>query len=179
MQANNEIGAEKRKGYNGAGETAMVRFQQVSEIISAQAQMMERAPKKIPLNDLPAIRQAADDFMMRCAEIGVIPTLLLFAPWIGHSRRNIYDYCERHRDSETAAYFDCLRTLWAGMRISAVDRGCAAESLSIFLLKNSGQNLTDAREIEIHPPENPLYSVSEEELASRYITGAVKSDIDD
>ena len=170
----NELSMEKRR--YSPRETALIKFRTVSEIVAAQAEIMKRAPTKIPLNDLPAIQQAANDYMEHCAALGVIPSMLTFSAAIGHSRRNVYDFVERHRDSPTADFFDSLRSLWNGIRVSAVDRGAAAESLAIFLLKNSGQGLTDAREIEIHPPESPLDIGNAAEVRRKYLDSLPEED---
>ena len=94
-------------------ETAAIRMGTVSDIVDAQRQLLQRAPTKIPLNDLPAVQKAADDFKGHCAELGVLPTVELFAAALGHSRRNFYDFLQRHTDSPTAGFLDRLRTLWA------------------------------------------------------------------
>lgn len=175
MQDNNEISTEKRKSYSPA-ETAAVRSATIAEIVSVQAGLMERAPKKTDLNDLEAVRRVSDTCMRKCADAGLLPNFELLAAALGYSRRGLYFYIEQHKDSETVEYIDRLRTAWAAARQMAADRGACGETMSIFVLLNSSLGFTNQHQIEVISPQNPLDGKSEEELAARYLTAAVKTD---
>lgn len=146
---------EKRRSYSPA-ETAEVRFQAVNQIVSAQARMLEKTPEKTNLNDLAAVQRVAVACMEECSNLGLLPNFETLAAALGYSRRGLYDYLERHGDTETASYLDRLRTAWASMRQMAADRGAVSETMSIFVLLNSSLGFTNQHSVEITQPKSPL-----------------------
>lgn len=97
--------------------------------------------------------------------------MLGFAAACGYSRKTIYEYIN-HNTGKSAQYLDNLRSSWAAIIAQmGLARQCS-ESVSIFLLKNSGQNMADRAEIDIAPKtSSPLGEyVTERELYEKYMT---------
>ena len=159
-------------------ETALVRMEAVSAIVDAQAKLLERAPTKTDLNDVAAVEAVVNGYMQECARLGCIPNFEGAAASLGYSRRGLYDRIERYPDSDVAAYLDRVRTAWASMRQMAADRGVADVTMSIFVLLNSSMGFTNQHQVEIKQPENPhdRFSHDDEELAKKYLAGAVKTE---
>ena len=96
--------------------------------------------------------------------------MLGFAAACGYSRGHIYRYIQRNSE-KSADYLDGLRSSWAAIIAQmGLARQCS-EPVSIFLLKNNGQSLTDKAELEIgQKKENPLGATkSPEELRRKYL----------
>ena len=101
--------------------------------------------------------------------------MLGFAPCCGYSRKRIYEYIKQYPESETAVYLDRLRSAWAAILAQlGLTRQCS-ESVSIFLLKNCGQDLTDKQDIEIEAKQrDPLGPAGDmEELRQKYMENMV------
>ena len=96
--------------------------------------------------------------------------MLGFAAACGYSRGHIYRYIQRN-SGKSSEYLDGLRSSWAAIIAQmGLARQCS-EPVSIFLLKNSGQSLTDKAELEIgQKRENPLGELKTmEELRQKYL----------
>ena len=159
-------------------ETQQIRQETVSGIVEAQARLLERAPEKTSLNDLAAVQRVANECMIECSRLGLIPNFELLAAALGYCRRGLYDYLERHPHTETSEYIDRLRTAWASMRQMAVDRGAADVTMSIFVLLNSGQGFTNQHQIRIEQPAAPLPSATESDAARARILASLPDDLD-
>ena len=146
---------EKRRTYSPV-DTAEIRSRTVSEIVTTQAALLERAPQKTPLTDVQAVRAVSETYTTRCADIGVLPNLEGLAAALGYSRRGVYDFLERHGNTPTAEFIDRLRTLWAGMRQMAADRGAVDATMSIFVLLNSSLGYSNQHTVEVVQPRNTL-----------------------
>lgn len=160
--------SERRRNYHPA-DTAEVRSQTVSEIVNTQVRLLERAPQKTPLTDTQSVQITAKAYMRECADIGVLPNAEGLAAALGYSRRGLYDYLEHHGDTPTAEFIDRLRTLWAGMRQMAADRGAVDATTSIFVLLNSSLGFTNEHKVTIAPAETPLQSFDSAEARNRII----------
>ena len=141
--------------YGGPAETAMVRSSAVSEILSAQVEVLKNR-EKVDLHDAEAVRMAAADYLRQCAERGTLPNLEGLAFRCGISRRWIYEFLSKYPDSESAKFLDLLRTGMASARISAMDKGAVDVAGSIFILLNSSLGYSNNHQIELIQPTNPL-----------------------
>lgn len=144
----------------------------LDNIIDQQLDLLATAKKrgKVNLNDLNEVEATATAYMTSCKRAGVYPTMLGFAAACGYSRKAIYEYIARH-NGKTVDYLDGLRSSWAAIIAHmGLSRQCS-ESVSIFLLKNSGQGMADRAEIDIAPKkENPLGERKDpEELWRKYV----------
>lgn len=126
---------------------------------------------RVDLNNVDEVEATATAYMTSCKQAGVYPTMLGFAAACGYSRKTIYEYINRNT-GKSAQYLDNLRSSWAAIIAQmGLARQCS-ESVSIFLLKNSGQNMADRAEIDIAPKaSSPLGEyVTEKELLEKYVT---------
>lgn len=144
----------------------------LDNIIDQQLDLLATAKKrgKVNLNDLNEVEATATAYMTSCKRAGVYPTMLGFAAACGYSRKAVYEYIARH-NGKTVDYLDGLRSSWAAIIAHmGLSRQCS-ESVSIFLLKNSGQGMADKAEIDIVPKkENPLGERKDpEELRRKYL----------
>ncbi len=95
--------------------------------------------------------------------------MLGFASALGVSRQYLYAYIQRNQNTPTCEYLDRLRSSWASIIAQASLIKASDNATSIFLLKNSGQGLTDKVEVEAVKKEQPLGEMmTPEEIASRY-----------
>ena len=124
---------------------------------------------RVNLNDLDEVELTADNYMRSCKQAGIFPTMLGFSAACGYSRKRVYEYLDGH-DNQTSQYIDALRTSWAAILASMGLARQASEAVAIFLLKNSGQGMSDRVEIApIQAPEPPLGAeITAEEIAKKY-----------
>lgn len=144
----------------------------LDSIIDQQLELLATAKRRgrVNLNNVDEVEATATAYMMSCKQAGVYPTMLGFAAACGYSRKAIYDYISRH-SGKSVEYLDGLRSSWAAIIAHmGLSRQCS-ESVSIFLLKNSGQGMADRAEIDIAPKkENPLGERKDpEELRRKYL----------
>lgn len=163
--------------YGGSGQTQEIRKQTVGNIVKAHRQMLSQGIKVI-LSDVDQVESAAEGYMAVCENTGILPSLEGFAGYCHVSRYWIYEYCIKHRGSPSADYIETLKTMWGAARIAASERGAASEATSIFVLKNSGLNMTD--KVEISPSDNhgPLVDLDADQARKR-IMDAIPAEDDD
>lgn len=144
----------------------------LDSIIDQQLELLATAKRRgrVNLNNVDEVEATATVYMTSCKQAGVYPTMLGFAAACGYSRKSIYEFISKNR-GKTVDYLDGLRSSWAAIIAQmGLARQCS-ESVSIFLLKNSGQGMADKAEIDIAPKvENPLGErIDPEELRRKYL----------
>lgn len=144
--------------------------------IDHQLQLLnpEQQRGRINLDNVTEIRDTATRYMESCKLAGVYPTMLGFAPACGYTRKHLYHYIRTH-DNASAEYLDRLRCSWAAIIAQmGLERQCS-ESVAIFLLKNTGQDLSDKQQIDLTATQgSPLSgSVDMGELEKRYIDSVI------
>ena len=130
---------------------------------------LKTAKKKgrVDLKDVDALHKAADDYMCACKLSGTIPTMLGFAPSIGHSRQNVYEFILRNSRTESARFLDSLRSAWAAIfQQLAMTRVCS-EPVAIFALKNAGQGMADKTDVDMAVTNNSRNAWYEDEELSQ------------
>ena len=151
---------------------AELKAQQFDAIIGQQLELLAGVRKdgKIDLDNLAAVEATATRYIESCKRAGVVPTILGLSAALGYSRKTVWQYITQHPESRTAQYLDALRSAFAAVLAQlGLSRNCS-EAVSIFLLKNSGQGLTDKTEVDISAhQESPLgEKISTEELKRKY-----------
>lgn len=119
--------------------------------IDHQLSLLQRVKERgrIDLDNLDEVSATAEEYMKACKTAGVYPSMLGFAAAAGYSRVWIYHYINTN-NNEVARYLDNLRSAWAAIiQQMALSRQCS-EATAIFILKNSGQGLTDKTELDIN-----------------------------
>lgn len=144
----------------------------LDSIIDQQLELLATAKRRgrVNLNNVDEVEATATAYMTLCKQAGVYPTMLGFAAACGYSRKSIYEFISKNR-GKSVDYLDGLRSSWAAIIAQmGLARQCS-ESVSIFLLKNSGQGMADKAEIDIAPKvENPLGERTDpEELRRKYL----------
>lgn len=144
----------------------------LDSIIDQQLELLATAKRRgrVNLNNVDEVEATATAYMTSCKQAGVYPTMLGFAAACGYSRKSIYEFISKNR-GKSVDYLDGLRSSWAAIIAQmGLARQCS-ESVSIFLLKNSGQGMADKAEIDIAPKvENPLGERTDpEELWRKYL----------
>ena len=155
---------------------AELKAQQFDAIIGQQLELLAGVRKdgKIDLDNLGAVEATATRYIESCKRAGVVPTILGLSAALGYSRKTVWQYITQHPESRTAQYLDALRSAFAAVLAQlGLSRNCS-EAVSIFLLKNSGQGLTDKTEVDISAhQESPLgEKISTEELKRKYLEDA-------
>ena len=156
--------------------SAELKNQQFADALNQQVELLAGVKKngKIDLNDIAAVEATATRYIESCKRAGVVPTILGLSAALGYSRKTVWQYITQHPESRTAQYLDALRSAFAAVLAQlGLSRNCS-EAVSIFLLKNSGQGLTDKTELDISAhQESPLgEKISTEELKRKYLEDA-------
>lgn len=167
----NRLYAPKKGNYKEISD--QLKSEALGAAIDQQLVLLATAKQRgrVDLNNIDEVEATATAYMTSCKQAGVYPTMLGFAAACGYSRKTIYEYIN-HSTGKSAQYLDNLRSSWAAIIAQmGLARQCS-ESVSIFLLKNSGQNMADRAEIDIAPKtSSPLGEyVTERELYEKYMT---------
>lgn len=167
----NRLYAPKKGNYKEISD--QLKSEALGAAIDQQLVLLATAKQRgrVDLNNIDEVEATATAYMTSCKQAGVYPTMLGFAAACGYSRKTIYEYIN-HNTGKSAQYLDNLRSSWAAIIAQmGLARQCS-ESVSIFLLKNSGQNMADRAEIDIAPKaSSPLGEyVTERELYEKYMT---------
>lgn len=149
-RAGNQLYQQKqRKGtYNEV--SAELKAEALDTAINHQLELLQRVKDRgrIDLDNIDEVSATAEQYMTACKTAGVYPSMLGFAAACGYSRVWMYHYINTH-SNETAQYLDNLRSAWAAIIAQmALSRQCS-EATAIFILKNSGQGLTDRTELDV------------------------------
>jgi len=124
---------------------------------------------KVNLDNVDEVREIAFDFMQACRSSQTFPTMLAFSAALGISRTRLYSYIDTH-DNETTRLLDMLRSSWASIIAQQSLSRQTDNATAIFLLKNSGQGLTDRVEISATTTQTPLdtANIDAEQIAQKY-----------
>ena len=143
----------RKQTYGGPEQTAQTRAEAIRNVVSVTADLLRKAPVRVDLNDTQAVRAVADGLIRRCGDAGILPSFELLAAALGHHRRGVYKWAERHEDSETSQFFDTFRTACTAARFAAADAKAADPTVAIFLALNSREGFTNEHrvQIEAHP----------------------------
>ena len=156
--------------------SAELKNQQFAAALDQQIELLAGVRKdgKIDLDNLAAVEATATRYIESCKRAGVVPTILGLSAALGYSRKTVWQYITQHPESRTAQYLDALRSAFAAVLAQlGLSRNCS-EAVSIFLLKNSGQGLTDKTELDISAhQESPLGEKADPEaLRRKYLEDA-------
>lgn len=159
--------------------SAEVKQEALANIINQQRALLRTAKDRgrgIDLNNIDEVQKTADDYLQSCVIANVFPTMLGFSAAAGWSRKTIYQFIARNPNSEAARFLDNLRSSWASILAQMGLSRHASEAVSIFLLKNSGQDLTDRCELTAIPLPPERDELTPEEIAARYLDALPATD---
>ena len=128
---------------------------------------------RVNLDDLEELKAATEIYLKSCQISGTFPTFLAYSASLGYSRQAVYGYIARHT-TKTAEFLDNLRSSFAAIVAEMGLKRACSEALAIFLLKNSGQGLTEKTEIDLAAhQESPLGEKADPEaLRRKYLEDA-------
>ena len=156
--------------------SAELKNQQFAAALDQQIELLAGVRKdgKIDLDNLAAVEATATRYIESCKRAGVVPTILGLSAALGYSRKTVWQYITQHPESRTAQYLDALRSAFAAVLAQLGLTRNTSEAVSIFLLKNSGQGLTDKTEIDLAAhQESPLGEKADPEaLRRKYLEDA-------
>lgn len=121
----------------------------IGSAIKQQMYALQRGKNRVDLRNADDVEDRITEYMEGCAHFGSVPTLLGLAAFMGYSRRNLYAFMESHAELESAKLIDNFRNASAAIIAQASLGRTLDNATSIFLLKNSGQGLSDRQEVEM------------------------------
>jgi hypothetical protein len=125
--------------------------------------------RRIDLRDASIVEAEIEEYLQNCEQYGQIPTMLGLAVSMGYSRNNLYAFLARHPETESANLLDAFRSASASIIAQASLGRTVDNATSIFLLKNSGQGLSDKTELEVTRGADPTERrLTAEEIAKKY-----------
>lgn len=144
-----ESSTNRRGNYKEISD--QLKTEALANAVDHQMRLMQQARERgrVDLDSLDEVTATAETYMKSCKMAGVFPTMLGFAAACGMSRMTLYRYIDAHPNSEVTQYLDALRSSWAAILAQMGLSRQASESVSIFLLKNTAQGLTDRTEVDI------------------------------
>lgn len=132
-------------------------------------QMKERG--KVDLGNYEEVELTLNNYLSACEEAGVIPNFLGFCAAMGYTRRNLSYAIEghiKHADRRAMDLVEAARVSFAAVLAEAALNRAVSEPTAIFLLKNTGQGLTDRQEISFQAADPFSEDKSSEEIKDQY-----------
>ena len=132
-------------------------------------QMKERG--KVDLGNYEEVELTLNNYLSACEEAGVIPNFLGFCAAMGYTRRNLsyaIDGHIKHADRRAMELVEAARVSFAAVLAEAALNRAVSEPTAIFLLKNTGQGLTDRQEISFQAADPFSEDKSSEEIKDQY-----------
>ena len=150
--------------YNEVAEK--LKTQQLAAAIDQQKQLLAIAAERgrVDLDDLDTIKAAVDVYLESCKAAGIAPSMMGLAPSLGYTRASIYRYIQKS-NTDSARFLDSLRSSWAAIIQQMGLSRTYSEAVSIFVLKNAGQDMLDRHELTAVPAgQQDDNEISKEEL---------------
>ena len=150
---------------------ADVKRKALAEVVNQQRELLHMTKERgrgINLDNIDEVERCVNDYMQSCVKANCFPNMMGFAAASGWSRKTVYKYINTH-STPSARYLDNLRSSWAAIMAQMALTRQASEAVSIFLLKNSGQDLTDRCELTAIPmAQTDTEEINAEEIIKRY-----------
>lgn len=167
-QDGNRLYGNRKGNYKEISD--QLKAEALTAAVDQQMELMQKVKERgrVDLDSMEEVTATADAYMESCKMAGAFPTMLGFAAACGYSRKHLYYYIDHH-DNKTSRYIDALRSSWAAILAQMGLSRQASESVTIFLLKNAGQGMSDKAELDVTArPVDPLGPrLTEEELRER------------
>ena len=161
---------EKAKSYPEI--SAAQKHDIIANTVAQHREAFQRNSKRdrVDLRDAKAVEIEIESYLTDCERYGQLPTLMGLACYMGYSRINLYFYLSHHGETESAQLLDNFRSLCASILSQASLSRTTDNATSIFLLKNSGQALSDRSEVavELSRGEDPMPKQRAEEITRRW-----------
>jgi len=168
VQQKNKLYKTRSKSASYPEISAETKRSMIAAAVAQQREALAKFRQRIDLTDINQVQNAVEGYMQSCEEYGTLPTVLGLAAYMGYSRRNLYTYIANHADTETAQYLDNFRSASAAIIAQASASRTVDNATSIFLLKNSGQGMTDSCNIELTRGLDPVPRTSAADILKKY-----------
>jgi len=133
-----------------------VKTEAISDDVNRKSAALLRNMDRVDLNDLQAVRERTETYLQSCADSGTFPTVMgLSSLGFGVSRQWLNEYLRTHPNAPAADFIERTKDLFADILSNAALSRTAAETMSIFILKNCA-GFVDKLEIAPRTPESPL-----------------------
>lgn len=133
-------------------------------------QLRERG--RADLGNIDEVELTVNNYLSACEEAGVIPNFLGLCAALGYTRRGIQYAIEgkktRVMSRQVSEYLEATRTAMAAVLAEASLNRAVSEPTAIFLLKNTGQGLTDRQEVILQTTDPFDDSKSAAEIKEEY-----------
>ena len=131
--------------------SAELKAQQFDAIIGQQLELLAGVRKdgRVDLNNLEAVQATAERYLRSCQLSGIAPTMMALSAALGYCRKSLWQYINNNPETPSGRYLSILQTTFAAILAQLGLTRNTSEAVSIFLLKNSGQGLTDKTEIDL------------------------------
>lgn len=174
MTAQMQEAKQNNRMYNQV--SAELKAQQFDAIIGQQLELLAGVRKdgRVDLNNLEAVQATAERYLRSCQLSGIAPTMMALSAALGYCRKSLWQYISNNPETPSGRYLSILQTTFAAILAQLGLTRNTSEAVSIFLLKNSGQGLTDKTELDISAhQESPLgEKVDPEALRRKYLEDA-------
>lgn len=155
--------------------TEQMRQARIAASIEQKRTMLEqlRERGKVNLTNIEEVQFTLNNYLTSCEEVGIIPNFLGFCAAMGYTRRNVSYALEGERitkgiTQEVREYIEAARTAFAAVMAEASLNRAVSEPTAIFLLKNTGQGLTDRQEVTLQTSDPFADNRSNEEIKEQY-----------
>lgn len=173
---------EKEKGERGRNKlypeiAQELKSEAISSDISRKTATLMENTGKVDLSDLQAVMERTKVYLQGCADSGTFPSVMgLASLGFGVSRQWLNEFCRTHKGSPSAEYLERLKDVFADILTNAALNRTAAETMSIFVLKNTA-GFVDKVEITPGAPENPLGAEPDQKTLESRLADIVIDDI--
>lgn len=133
-------------------------------------QLRERG--RADLGNIDEVELTVNNYLSACEEAGVLPNFLGLCAALGYTRRGIQYAIDGKRSKvmsrQVSEYLEATRTAFAAVLAEASLNRAVSEPTAIFLLKNTGQGLTDRQEVILQTADPFDDSKSAAEIKEEY-----------
>lgn len=124
---------------------------------------------RVDLNDLNAVREAADNYLQACKLAAVVPSISGFSAALGYSRQWVCRIAEKQ--TEVGNYMSALFAAFSSCLEQMSLMRQTDPATSIFLMKNGSVGMTDRLDVTAQAISEPTeqQEMSVDEIAKRYL----------
>lgn len=124
---------------------------------------------RVDLNDLNAVREAADNYLQACKLAAVVPSISGFSAALGYSRQWVCRIAEKQ--TEVGNYMSALFAAFSSCLEQMSLMRQTDPATSIFLMKNGSVGMTDRLDVTAQAISEPTEQreMSADEIAKRYL----------
>lgn len=134
--------------------SAELKAETLGNVIAQTQSSLERLGRenhvnRVDLNNLNAVREAADNYLQACKLAAVVPSISGFSAALGYSRQWVCKVAEKH--TEVGNYMSALFAAFSSCLEQMSLMRQTDPATSIFLMKNGSVGMTDRTEISAIP----------------------------